>query len=185
MYCDQPTETVDSFRFDEQGAGRELASHLAGNGHRRVAFMTPSLDYPNMAWLHRGFTQAVEDGVLEGRRREVRRLLDGCPRPDGQPDPSWPPAPPGWRLWVTAWPNSMVWSFLSLVASGYVLYSIVYEEMHRRDPAVYTYVLVALLLTAAGFSLYGAVKRHRWSELVPGLISLAALLMVVVRLSVQ
>ncbi|WP_353508952.1 substrate-binding domain-containing protein [Intrasporangium sp.] len=66
VYCDQPTETVDSFRFDEHGAGHELASHLAGHGHRRVAFMTPSLDYPNMASLYRGFTQAVQDGVLEG-----------------------------------------------------------------------------------------------------------------------
>lgn len=66
VYCDQPTEVEDSFRFDEPGAGLELAVHLAGHGHRRVAFMTPSLDYPNMAALHRGFQQAVGDGLLEG-----------------------------------------------------------------------------------------------------------------------
>ena len=66
VYCDQPTETVDSFRFDDPGAGLELATHLAGHGHRRVTLMTPSLDYPNMAALHRGFRQAVEGGLIDG-----------------------------------------------------------------------------------------------------------------------
>jgi LacI family transcriptional regulator, repressor for deo operon, udp, cdd, tsx, nupC, and nupG len=66
VYCDQPTQVEDSFRFDDTGAGLELATHLAGHGHRRVAFMTPSLEYPNMAALHRGFQQAVEGGLLEG-----------------------------------------------------------------------------------------------------------------------
>jgi len=66
VYCDQPTEVVDSFRFDDFAAGLELATHLAGHGHRRVAFMTPSLEYPNMAALHRGFQQAVQDGLLDG-----------------------------------------------------------------------------------------------------------------------
>jgi DNA-binding LacI/PurR family transcriptional regulator len=66
VYCDQPTQVEDSFRFDDPGAGHELAEHLAGHGHRRVAFMTPSLEYPNMAALHRGFQQAVEGGLLEG-----------------------------------------------------------------------------------------------------------------------
>jgi LacI family repressor for deo operon, udp, cdd, tsx, nupC, and nupG len=66
VYCDQPTQVVDSFRFDDQAAGHELAEHLAGHGHRRVTFMTPSLDYPNMAVLHRGFQQAVEGGLLDG-----------------------------------------------------------------------------------------------------------------------
>ena len=40
--------------------------HLAGHGYRRVTFMTPSLEYPNMAALHRGFQQAVGGGLLEG-----------------------------------------------------------------------------------------------------------------------
>jgi DNA-binding LacI/PurR family transcriptional regulator len=66
VYCDQPNAVEDSFRFDEPGAGLELATHLAGHGHRRVTFMTPSLDYPNMAALHRGFQQAQEGGLLEG-----------------------------------------------------------------------------------------------------------------------
>jgi DNA-binding LacI/PurR family transcriptional regulator len=66
VYCDQPIQVEDSFRFDDPGAGLELARHLAGHGHRRVSFMTPSLEYPNMAALHRGFEQAVEGGLLEG-----------------------------------------------------------------------------------------------------------------------
>ena len=66
VYCDQPAQVEDSFRFDEPGAGLELAMHLVGHGHRRVTFMTPSLDYPNMAALHGGFEQAVGAGMLEG-----------------------------------------------------------------------------------------------------------------------
>ncbi|MBI2776819.1 MAG: substrate-binding domain-containing protein [Chloroflexi bacterium] len=66
VYCDQPTKVEDSFRFDDPGAGHELAEHLAGHGHRRVTFMTPSLEYPNMAALHRGFQQAVDDCLLQG-----------------------------------------------------------------------------------------------------------------------
>jgi DNA-binding LacI/PurR family transcriptional regulator len=66
VYCDQPTQLEDSFRFDDPGAGQELAEHLAGHGHRRATFMTPSLEYPNMAALHRGFLQAVASGLLEG-----------------------------------------------------------------------------------------------------------------------
>ena len=66
VYCDQPAQVEDAFRFDDTGAGRELAEHLAGHGHRRVTFMTPSLEYPNMAALHRGFQQALDGGVLEG-----------------------------------------------------------------------------------------------------------------------
>ena len=66
VYCDQPTQVEDSFRFDDPRAGLELAMHLAGHGHRRVTFMTPSVEYPNMAALHRGFQQAVGGGHLEG-----------------------------------------------------------------------------------------------------------------------
>lgn len=66
VYCDQPARDTDSFRFDEPAGGLELARHLAGHGHRRVTFMTPSVDYPNMAAVHRGLQQAVEDGLLEG-----------------------------------------------------------------------------------------------------------------------
>ena len=66
VYCDQPTQVEDSFRFDDPAAGLELLDHLAGHGYRRVTFMTPSLEYPNMAALHRGFQQAVGGGLLEG-----------------------------------------------------------------------------------------------------------------------
>jgi DNA-binding LacI/PurR family transcriptional regulator len=65
VYCDQPHQVDDSFRFDEPGAGYKLAEHLASHGHRRVTFMTPSLEYPNMAALHRGFRQALGAGLLE------------------------------------------------------------------------------------------------------------------------
>jgi DNA-binding LacI/PurR family transcriptional regulator len=65
VYCDQPRRVEDSFRFDDPAAALELARHLAGHGHRRVTFMTPSLEYPNMEAIHRGFQQALRDGLLE------------------------------------------------------------------------------------------------------------------------
>lgn len=65
VYCDQPGQVEESIRFDGPGAGRELAEHLAGHGHRRVTLMAPSLEYPNLAALHRGFQQAVSSGLIE------------------------------------------------------------------------------------------------------------------------
>ena len=65
VYCDQPVQAEESIKFDGARAGLELAEHLAGHGHRRVALMTPSLEYPNMAALHRGFQQGVESGVID------------------------------------------------------------------------------------------------------------------------
>jgi DNA-binding LacI/PurR family transcriptional regulator len=65
VYCDQPRQSEESITFDDARAGFELAEHLAGHGHRRVTFMTPSLDYPNMADLHRGFQRAISGGSIE------------------------------------------------------------------------------------------------------------------------
>jgi DNA-binding LacI/PurR family transcriptional regulator len=65
VYCDQPGELEESIRYDDAGAGLELARHLASHGHRRFTFMTPSLEYPNMAALHRGFEQALTIGLIE------------------------------------------------------------------------------------------------------------------------
>lgn len=65
VYCDQPLQEEESIVFDDAGAGYALAAHLAGDGQRRVTFMTPTLEYPNMAALHRGFLRAVEEGLIE------------------------------------------------------------------------------------------------------------------------
>ena len=65
VYCDQPLQEEESIVFDDAGAGYALAAHLAGDGHRRVTFMIPTLEYPNMAALHRGFQRAVDEGLIE------------------------------------------------------------------------------------------------------------------------
>jgi len=65
VYCDQPVQAEESIKFDDPRAGLELAEHLAGHGHRRVSLMTPSLEYPNMAALHRGFQQAVDSRLID------------------------------------------------------------------------------------------------------------------------
>ena len=65
VYCDQPLQDEESIVFDDTGAGYALAAHLAGDGHRRVTFMTPTLEYPNMAALHRGFLRAADEGLIE------------------------------------------------------------------------------------------------------------------------
>ncbi len=66
VYCDQPDQVEESFVFDAPAAGYELASHLAAHGHRRVTFIAPSLDMPNLAALHSGYQRAIADGLIEG-----------------------------------------------------------------------------------------------------------------------
>jgi LacI family transcriptional regulator len=65
VYCDQPLQKEESIVFDDAGAGYALAAHLAADGHRRITFMTPTLEYPNMAAMHRGFVRAVDEGLIE------------------------------------------------------------------------------------------------------------------------
>jgi DNA-binding LacI/PurR family transcriptional regulator len=65
VYCDQPLQEEESIVFDDAGAGYALAAHLAGDGHRRITFMTPTLEYPNMAALHGGFLRAADEGRIE------------------------------------------------------------------------------------------------------------------------
>jgi DNA-binding LacI/PurR family transcriptional regulator len=65
VYCDQPLQEEESITFDDAGAGYALAAHLAGDGHRRITLMTPTLEYPNMAALHNGFLRAADEGLIE------------------------------------------------------------------------------------------------------------------------
>ncbi len=65
VYCDWSDEVEEAIVFDTQGAGSALAGHLAAHGHRRVAFMSPIVEYPHMATLFRGFEAAVGSGVIE------------------------------------------------------------------------------------------------------------------------
>ena len=65
VYCDWSDEVEEAIVFDTHGAGSALAWHLAAHGHRRVAFMSPMVEYPHMAALFRGFQAAVGGGVIE------------------------------------------------------------------------------------------------------------------------
>lgn len=74
VYCDQPLREEESIVFDGPGAGFALAEHLASHGHRRVTLITPTLEYPNMAALHRGFVRATRSGLIE--KVEIARAAD-------------------------------------------------------------------------------------------------------------
>ncbi len=65
VYCDQPLQEEEAIVFDDAGAGYALAAHLAGDGRRRITFMSPTLEYPNMEALHRGFLRAVDEGLIQ------------------------------------------------------------------------------------------------------------------------
>lgn len=65
VYCDQPLQEEESIVFDDAGAGYLLGAHLAGDGHRRITFMTPTLEHPNMAALHSGMLRAADEGLIE------------------------------------------------------------------------------------------------------------------------
>lgn len=74
VYCDQPRRDQESIAFDGPGAGFALAEHLASHGHRRITLITPTLEYPNMAALHRGFVRATRTGLIE--KVDVVRAAD-------------------------------------------------------------------------------------------------------------
>ena len=65
VYADQPLQTEDSIVYDGAGAGHVMAAHLGDHGHRRVALMSPTLEYPNMADVRRGFARAEDEGLLD------------------------------------------------------------------------------------------------------------------------
>jgi DNA-binding LacI/PurR family transcriptional regulator len=65
VYCDWSADVEESIIFDAPGAASALAQHLADHGHRRVAFMSPMLEYPHMAALYRGFQGAAASGMIE------------------------------------------------------------------------------------------------------------------------
>ncbi len=65
VYCDWSAEVEESIIFDAPGAASALAQHLAEHGHRRVAFMSPMLEFPHMAALYRGFQEAARSGLIE------------------------------------------------------------------------------------------------------------------------
>jgi DNA-binding LacI/PurR family transcriptional regulator len=65
VYCDWSAEVEDSIVFDAHGAGFALAQHLGEHGHRRVALMSPLLEYPHMAALHGGFQEAADSASIE------------------------------------------------------------------------------------------------------------------------
>jgi LacI family transcriptional regulator len=65
VYCDWSEEVEESIVFDAPGAASALAQHLAEHGHRRVAFMTPPLEFANMAALYHGFQRAAGSGLIE------------------------------------------------------------------------------------------------------------------------
>ncbi len=66
VYCDQPDQGQESIVFDAPAAGLELARHLASHGRRRLSFVVPSLEFPNMAELYAGFQRAVAESVIDG-----------------------------------------------------------------------------------------------------------------------
>lgn len=65
IYCDWSADVQDSIVFDAHGAGVALARHLAEHGHRRVAFLSPLLEYPHIAALVRGLHGGAGSGVFE------------------------------------------------------------------------------------------------------------------------
>ena len=65
VYCDWSAEVEELIIFDAPGAATALAQHLAEHGHRRVAFMSPMLEFPHMAALHRGFQGAADSGLID------------------------------------------------------------------------------------------------------------------------
>ena len=95
VFADSVGMEGPSVRFDREGGGFRATEHLLHHGHRRIAMITPSLEWASMSEVYDGYRRALAaaDGQHEGERvetvegftfeagaRAAERLLD-------QPDP--------------------------------------------------------------------------------------------------
>jgi DNA-binding LacI/PurR family transcriptional regulator len=98
VYVDRPGRGDHSFVFDAERGARLATTHLVDHGHRRIAMLTPPLEYTNVRPLHDGYARALRDAGLpripelvvevpdfsaEAGREGARRLLELPDRPSG------------------------------------------------------------------------------------------------------
>lgn len=91
VYVDQPERRGYSLLFDGAGAGYAATRHLSDHGHVRIGLITAPVSWPNVAEVHRGYLQALEDAghahspelvsevpefSVEAGRAGLARLLD-------------------------------------------------------------------------------------------------------------
>jgi DNA-binding LacI/PurR family transcriptional regulator len=65
VLIDQPSQRWPGVASDAEGAGRMVAEHLIGLGHRRIAFVGPSADVHTFRMRERGFTRALRAAGVE------------------------------------------------------------------------------------------------------------------------
>jgi DNA-binding LacI/PurR family transcriptional regulator len=64
VYVDRPGMGDHSFVFDAERGARLATAHLVDHGHRRIAMLTPPLEFPNVRPLHDGYARALHDAGL-------------------------------------------------------------------------------------------------------------------------
>jgi DNA-binding LacI/PurR family transcriptional regulator len=98
VYVDRPGMADHSFVFDAERGARLATAHLVDHGHRRIAMVTPPVEFPNVRPLHEGYARALRDAGLprpselvvevpdftaEAGQEGARRLFDLPDRPSG------------------------------------------------------------------------------------------------------
>ncbi|MGZ8414799.1 MAG: LacI family DNA-binding transcriptional regulator [Gemmatirosa sp.] len=95
VLVDEPSERWPGVASDATGAGRLVAEHLLGLGHRQLAFIGPSSHVHTFRMRERGFVQALRSAgialpsrwlrrapaTVAGGRDAMRALLHERPRP--------------------------------------------------------------------------------------------------------
>lgn len=61
VYVDQPDRRGYSLLFDASRAGHTATRHLVDHGHDRIGLVTAPLSWPNVAEVHRGYLQALDE----------------------------------------------------------------------------------------------------------------------------
>jgi DNA-binding LacI/PurR family transcriptional regulator/DNA-binding transcriptional regulator YhcF (GntR family) len=59
VYADSVGMDGPSILFDREGGGFRATEHLLRHGHRRIAMITPSLDWASMREVHAGYRRAL------------------------------------------------------------------------------------------------------------------------------
>jgi DNA-binding LacI/PurR family transcriptional regulator len=65
VYVDQPDLKGGVLVFDTERAGYDATRHLLDHGHRRIGFVSPPLEWPNLGPLFEGHRRAMAEAALD------------------------------------------------------------------------------------------------------------------------
>lgn len=76
VFIDYPDAPGPGVEFDLEGSATQATRHLIEHGHRRIGYLTPPLEWPNVAPKHAGYQAALRSSGLQPDRGLVAAGAD-------------------------------------------------------------------------------------------------------------